>query len=136
MKLQFVILYGRQSSFFSIQVTRLLFTLQIAFGLNFKYNYFIKEKSRSSSDIIWKPGPAFSLSVPLTVLEDNEIVVRDLWIRSNFHISSAHAWNPCTEETYLLKQPSIFFPVKGIISYFYTTPEICFPMFLNTQTVV
>lgn len=85
---------------------------QIAFGLNFKYNYFIKEKSRSSSDIIWKPGPAFSLSVPLTVLEDNEIVVRDLWIRSNFHISSAHAWNPCTEETYLLKQPSIFFPVK------------------------
>ncbi|XP_058747844.1 ribonuclease E/G-like protein, chloroplastic isoform X2 [Vicia villosa] len=85
---------------------------QIAFGLNFKYNYFIKEKSRSSSDIIWKPGPAFSLSVPLTVIENNEIVVRDLWITSDFHMSSAHAWSPCSEETYLLKQPSIFFPVK------------------------
>lgn len=85
---------------------------QIAFGLNFKYNYFIKEKSRSSRDIIWKPGPAFSLSVPLTVLEDNEIAVRDLWIRSDFLMSSAHAWSPCTEETYLLKQPSIFFPVE------------------------
>ncbi|CAK8537720.1 unnamed protein product [Lathyrus sativus] len=85
---------------------------QIAFGLNFKYNYFIKEKSRSSSDIIWKPGPAFSLSVPLTVVEDNEIAVRDLWIRSDFHMSSAHAWSPCTEETYLLKQPSTFFPLE------------------------
>ncbi|CAI8585716.1 unnamed protein product [Vicia faba] len=85
---------------------------QIAFGVNFKYNYFIKEKSQSSSDIIWKPGPAFSLSVPLTVLEGNEIVVRDLWITSDFHMYSSHAWSPCTEETYLLKQPSIFFPVE------------------------
>ncbi|GAU45170.1 hypothetical protein TSUD_245360 [Trifolium subterraneum] len=85
---------------------------QIAFGLNFKYNYFIKEKSQSSSNIIWKPGPAFSLSVPLTVVEDNEIVVRDIWIRSDFHISSAHAWDPFNEETYLLRQPSILFPVK------------------------
>ncbi|XP_045829250.1 ribonuclease E/G-like protein, chloroplastic isoform X4 [Trifolium pratense] len=85
---------------------------QIAFGLNFKYNYFIKEKSRSSSNIIWKPGPAFSLSVPLTLVEDNEIVVRDLWISSDFNISSAHAWSPFNEETYLLRQPSIFFTVK------------------------
>jgi hypothetical protein len=111
--------------------------LQIAFGLNFKYNYFIKEKSRSSINIIWRPGPAFSLSVPLTVLDDNEIVVRDLWIRFDFNNSSAHAWSPFDEETYLLKQPSIFSLIKGIISYFYTTPKLCFPnMFLNTQTVL
>ncbi|XP_019431595.1 PREDICTED: ribonuclease E/G-like protein, chloroplastic isoform X1 [Lupinus angustifolius] len=85
---------------------------QIASGLNFRYNYFIKGKSRSSSDIVWKPGPVFSLSVPLTALEDNKIMVRDLWIGSDSQMSSAHAWCPCTEETYLLELPSIYFPVK------------------------
>ncbi|KAK7321332.1 hypothetical protein VNO77_31871 [Canavalia gladiata] len=85
---------------------------QIAFGLNFKYNYFIKGKSRSSSDILWKPGPAFSLSVPLMVLEDNKIVVRDVWIRSDSPMSSPCAWSPFTEETYLLEQPSISFLSK------------------------
>lgn len=85
---------------------------QIAFGLNFKYNYFIKGKSRSSSDILWRPGPDFSLSVPLMVLEDNKIVVRDLWIRSDSQMSSAHEWIPFTEETYLLEQPSISFLSK------------------------
>nr|KYP45338.1 Ribonuclease E [Cajanus cajan] len=85
---------------------------QIAFGLNFRYNYFIKGKSRSSSDILWRPGPDFSLSVPLMVLEDNKIVVRDLWIRSDSQMSSAHEWIPFTEETYLLEQPSISFLSK------------------------
>ncbi|RZB69756.1 Ribonuclease E/G-like protein, chloroplastic isoform C [Glycine soja] len=85
---------------------------QIAFGLNFKYNYFIKGKFGSSSDVLWRPGPAFSLSVPLTVLEDNKIVVRDSWIRSDSQMSSAHAWSPFTEETYLLEQPSISFLSK------------------------
>ncbi|TKY56428.1 Ribonuclease E/G protein [Spatholobus suberectus] len=85
---------------------------QIAFGLNIKYNYFIKGKSRSSSHILWRPGPAFSLSVPLTVLEDNKIVVRDLWIRSDSQMSSAHACSPFTEETYLLEQPFVSFLSK------------------------
>lgn len=87
---------------------------QIAFGLNFKYNYFIKGKFGSSSDVLWRPGPAFSLSVPLTVLEDNKIVVRDSWIRSDSQMSSAHAWSPFTEETYLLEQPSISFLSKVV----------------------
>ncbi|KAK7300990.1 hypothetical protein RJT34_11844 [Clitoria ternatea] len=86
---------------------------QIAFGLDFKYNYFIKGKAGSSSGILWRPGPAFSLSVPLTVLEENKIVVRDLWIRSDSHMSSTHAWNPFTEETYLLGQPSMSFLSEG-----------------------
>ncbi|KAK7385490.1 hypothetical protein VNO78_31212 [Psophocarpus tetragonolobus] len=85
---------------------------QIAFGLNFKYNYFIKGTFRSSNDILWRPGPAFSLSVPLTVLEDNKLVVRDSWIRSDSQIASAHAWSPFTEETYLLEQPFISFLSK------------------------
>ncbi|CAJ1970604.1 unnamed protein product [Sphenostylis stenocarpa] len=81
---------------------------QIAFGLNFKYNYFVKGKLKSSNDILWRPGPAFSLSVPLKVLEDDKIVVRDSWIRS-YSQTSTHAWSPFTEETYLLDQPSISF---------------------------
>ncbi|XP_057442316.1 ribonuclease E/G-like protein, chloroplastic isoform X2 [Lotus japonicus] len=85
---------------------------QVAFGLNFKYNYFIKGKPRSSSDILWKPGPAFSLSVPLTILDDNKIVVRDLWIRSDSQMFSAHLWSSCSEEMYLLEQPSISFLIK------------------------
>ncbi|KAK7275947.1 hypothetical protein RIF29_17074 [Crotalaria pallida] len=85
---------------------------QVASGMNFRYNYFIKGKSRSSSDIVWKPGPVFSLSVPLTALEDNKIVVRDLWIRSDSQMSSALAWCTCTEETYLPELPSLSFPVK------------------------
>lgn len=72
----------------------------------------------SSSDILWKPGPEFSLSVPLTVLEDDKIVVRDLWIRSDSQMSSAHSWGPWIEETYLLEQPYISFLVKGISSSF------------------
>ncbi|RDX95050.1 Ribonuclease E/G-like protein, chloroplastic, partial [Mucuna pruriens] len=85
---------------------------QIAFGSNVKYNYFIKGKSRSSRNILWRRGPAFSLSVPLAVLGDNKIVVRDLWIRSDSQMSSAHAWSPFTEETYLVEQPSISFLSK------------------------
>ncbi|XP_027369080.1 ribonuclease E/G-like protein, chloroplastic isoform X2 [Abrus precatorius] len=85
---------------------------QIDFGSNFKYNYFIKAKSRSSSDILWRPGPAFSLSVPLMVLGDNKIVVRDLWTRSDSQMSSAHAWSSFTEETYLLEQPAISYLSK------------------------
>ncbi|KAF7833213.1 ribonuclease E/G-like protein, chloroplastic isoform X1 [Senna tora] len=85
---------------------------KIASGLNFKYNYFIKEKSCSSSDIHWKPGPEFFLSVPLTVHEETKIVVRDLWIRSDSQISSAHGWGHYMEETYLLEQTPLSFPVK------------------------
>ncbi|XP_014504429.1 ribonuclease E/G-like protein, chloroplastic [Vigna radiata var. radiata] len=84
----------------------------IAFGLNFKYNYFIKGKVKSSNDIIWRPGPAFSLSVPLKVIEDNKIVVMDSWIRSYSQMSSTHSRSPFTEETYLLEQPSISFLSK------------------------
>ena len=107
--------------FYELSDSFVILCLQIATGLNFKYNYFIKGKSKSSSDILWKPGPVFSLSVPITVLGDNEIVVRDLWIRSDSQMSSARAWCPWTEETYILDQPSISLPVKGIISSFCIT---------------
>lgn len=31
-------------------------------------------------DIIWRPGPEFSLSVPIVGNEDEVIVVRDFWM--------------------------------------------------------
>ncbi|XP_057724474.1 ribonuclease E/G-like protein, chloroplastic isoform X1 [Arachis stenosperma] len=85
---------------------------EIASGLNFKYNYFIKGKSKSSSNVIWKPGPAFSLSLPLTVLGENKVMVRDVWIRTSSHVSSAHTWFPWIEETYFPEHPSSHLPVK------------------------
>ncbi|KAF3964959.1 hypothetical protein CMV_010812 [Castanea mollissima] len=35
---------------------------QLACGINFKYNYFIKGETQPFCDIIWRPGPDFSLS--------------------------------------------------------------------------
>ncbi|KAJ7964669.1 ribonuclease E/G-like protein, chloroplastic [Quillaja saponaria] len=84
--------------------------VKIAYGVNFKYNYFIKGKSWSSCDIIWRVGPVFSLSVPRPVQHETKILVRDSWIRSSPKMGSAHAWSLWTEETYLLLQPFISAP--------------------------
>ncbi|XP_028780740.1 ribonuclease E/G-like protein, chloroplastic isoform X2 [Neltuma alba] len=85
---------------------------QIACGLNFKYNYFVKGKSGSSSDIIWKPGPEFFLSVPPTVHGDAPILVRDSWIRSDSQISAAHACAHYIEEMYPPEHAPISLLVK------------------------
>ncbi|XP_054798087.1 ribonuclease E/G-like protein, chloroplastic isoform X1 [Prosopis cineraria] len=85
---------------------------KIECGLNFKYNYFIEGKSGSSSDILWKPGPEFILSVPPNVHGDAKIVVRDSWIRSDCQMSAAYAWGHYMEEMYLLEHTPISFPVK------------------------
>ncbi|KAK4279059.1 hypothetical protein QN277_016819 [Acacia crassicarpa] len=85
---------------------------KIACGLNFKYTYFIKGKSGSSSDILWKPGPEFFLSVPPTVHGDAQILVRDSWIRSVSQIPAAHACAHYIEDMYPLEHTPISLPVK------------------------
>ncbi|KAI9079096.1 hypothetical protein K1719_038935 [Acacia pycnantha] len=85
---------------------------KIACGLNFKYTYFIKGKSGSSSDILWKPGPEFFLSVPPTVHGDAQILVRDSWIRSVSQIPAAHACAYYIEDMYPLEHTPISLPVK------------------------
>ncbi|XP_012089615.1 ribonuclease E/G-like protein, chloroplastic isoform X2 [Jatropha curcas] len=75
-------------------------------GVNFKYNYFIKEESRPSSDIIWRPGPEFSLSVPLTI-KDRKIMVRDSWLKFNTERPPPHLWGSWIGEKYPPEQPLV-----------------------------
>ncbi|KAK8450925.1 hypothetical protein SEVIR_6G122200v4 [Setaria viridis] len=38
--------------------------IKVPYGVHFKYNYFVREEKGSCSDIIWRPGPDYSLSIP------------------------------------------------------------------------
>ncbi|KAK8914566.1 hypothetical protein KSP39_PZI023952 [Platanthera zijinensis] len=53
----------------------------VSSGNHFKYNYFLKNKKQLENDLIWRPGPTFSLSIPLEN-EEEDIVVRDSWMRT------------------------------------------------------
>ncbi|KAK8914564.1 hypothetical protein KSP39_PZI023954 [Platanthera zijinensis] len=55
--------------------------IQVSSGNHFKYNYFLKNKKQLENDLIWRPGPTFSLSIPLENGEE-DIVVRDSWMRT------------------------------------------------------
>ncbi|KAI9178371.1 hypothetical protein LWI28_025765 [Acer negundo] len=79
--------------------------VKIAAGVNFKYNYFMKGETWPSDDIIWRPGPEFSLLVP--VKQDRKVLVRDLWVRSNNRRLPTHVWDSWIEETYLASESSI-----------------------------
>jgi hypothetical protein len=88
----------------------------MACGVNFKYNYFIKGETQPLCDIIWRPGPDFSLSVPLPVEQDKNIVVRDLWMRFETKRPPAHVWDSWIKETYLPIKPLISAPARGKFS--------------------
>ncbi|XP_031372344.1 ribonuclease E/G-like protein, chloroplastic isoform X2 [Punica granatum] len=81
--------------------------IKIEAGVSFKYNYFIKEELRHS-DIIWRPGPEFSLLVPLHDDPERKIMVRDSWIKigTKGRRSSTHAWGSWIEEKYLPNEAS------------------------------
>ncbi|KAJ6723872.1 hypothetical protein OIU74_008266 [Salix koriyanagi] len=74
-------------------------------GVNFKYNYFVREKTWPSCNVTWRPGPEFSLSVPVTVKQDRKIMVRDSWTKFNTERSPDHLWGSWIEERYLPLQP-------------------------------
>ncbi|XVF21182.1 hypothetical protein REPUB_Repub12eG0068600 [Reevesia pubescens] len=81
--------------------------VKIACGVNFKYNYFIKGGMQPLSDITWRPGPQFSLSVPPPKKQERKIVVRDSWIRPKTETCSPHAWGSWIEETNIPIKPSV-----------------------------
>lgn len=86
--------------------------VQLACGVNFKYNYFIKGETQPFCDIIWRPGPDFSLSVPQPLEQDKNIVVRDLWMRYDTKRHPAQVWDSWIEETYLPIKPLISAPAR------------------------
>ncbi|XP_021680866.2 ribonuclease E/G-like protein, chloroplastic isoform X2 [Hevea brasiliensis] len=81
--------------------------VKIPSGINFKYNYFIKEETWPPGDIIWRPGPEFSLSVPLNVKQDKKVMVRDSWLKFNTKRSPPHVWGSWIGENYLPVQPLV-----------------------------
>lgn len=38
--------------------------IKVPYGVHYRYNYFVREEKGSSNDIIWRPGPECSLSIP------------------------------------------------------------------------
>ncbi|XWS31106.1 hypothetical protein CRYUN_Cryun23aG0049200 [Craigia yunnanensis] len=81
--------------------------VKIACGVNFKYNYFIKGEMQPLSDITWRSGPQFSLSVPPPKKQERKIVVRDSWMRSKTETCPPHAWGSWIEETNIPIKPSV-----------------------------
>lgn len=59
--------------------------------MHFKYNYFIREE-KGSSDIIWRPGPEYSLSIPSVGQKKHVIVVKDLWMKTSLAGFSSPSW--------------------------------------------
>nr|KJB42719.1 hypothetical protein B456_007G165100 [Gossypium raimondii] len=81
--------------------------VKIAGGVNFKYNYFIKGEKQPLSDITWRPGPQFSLSVPPRKKPERKIIVRDSWMSPKSETYLPHAWGSWIEEISTPIKPSV-----------------------------
>ncbi|CAN8258153.1 unnamed protein product [Cochlearia groenlandica] len=76
--------------------------VKIAYGVNFRYNYFLKAGQGTSFDIIWRPGPQFSLSVPSSINRDGKIVIRDSWMSVSSGSQESYLWGSWINDAYLL----------------------------------
>lgn len=65
---------------------------QVPCGVHFKYSYFMKKGDNSSNNLVWRPGPDFSLSVPNVSKENEVVVVRDSWLRTRIDRLPAPSW--------------------------------------------
>ncbi|KAK3123191.1 hypothetical protein QOZ80_8AG0625870 [Eleusine coracana subsp. coracana] len=65
--------------------------IKVPYGVHFKYNYFIREV-KGSCDIIWRPGPEYSLSIPSVVQKKHVIVVQDLWMKTSLAGLPSPSW--------------------------------------------
>lgn len=81
--------------------------VKIAGGVNFKYNYFIKGEKQPLSEITWRPGPQFSLSVPPRKKPERKIIVRDSWMSPKSETYLPHAWGSWIEEISTPIKPSV-----------------------------
>lgn len=77
-----------------------LIVCQVPCGINFKYNYFVKGEKWSSCDLVWRPGPEFSLSVPQQCKQTEKIMVRDSWMNTCIERLLVPPWGSWMEEMY------------------------------------
>ncbi|CAN1236211.1 Ribonuclease E/G-like protein, chloroplastic [Linum grandiflorum] len=77
-------------------------------GVNVKYNYFLKRETSKSSDIKWRTGPEFSVSVPSNGKQDRKVLVRDSWMRKkndNPAMASSQGWDTWIEDAHVTARP-------------------------------
>ncbi|XP_048542888.1 ribonuclease E/G-like protein, chloroplastic isoform X6 [Triticum urartu] len=65
---------------------------KVPYGVHFKYNYFVREEKNSSNDIIWRPGPECSLSIPSVSQKNHVILVKDQWMETSVAGISSPSW--------------------------------------------
>ncbi|KAI3964794.1 hypothetical protein MKW92_049274 [Papaver armeniacum] len=87
--------------------------VKVPCGANFKYNYFIRGDKWPSSDLTWRPGPEFSVSIPLPSKQNRKVVVRDLWMEVQIEKIQVHSWGSWIEETNLTADQVIPSPNEG-----------------------
>ncbi|MCL7023094.1 hypothetical protein MKW94_007837 [Papaver nudicaule] len=75
--------------------------VKVPCGATFKYNYFIRGDKWPSSDLTWRAGPEFSVSIPLPSKKNKKVVVRDLWMQVQIERIQVHSWGSWIEETNL-----------------------------------
>ncbi|XP_062193076.1 ribonuclease E/G-like protein, chloroplastic isoform X2 [Phragmites australis] len=66
--------------------------IKVPYGVHLKYNYFVREEKGSSSDIIWRPGPEYSLSIPSVGRKKHVIFVKDLWMKTSVAGLPSPSW--------------------------------------------
>uniref|UniRef100_A0A0D9X6N7 CBM20 domain-containing protein n=1 Tax=Leersia perrieri TaxID=77586 RepID=A0A0D9X6N7_9ORYZ len=77
--------------------------IKVPYGVHFKYNYFVREDNDSSSDIIWRPGPEYSLSIPSVGRKKHVIVVKDLWMKTSAAGIPSPSWGSWLVEASFLE---------------------------------
>lgn len=76
--------------------------VKIASGVSFRYNYFLKAGYDSSFDVIWRPGPQFSLSLPSAVNGDRKVIIRDSWMSVSSQSQDSYLWGSWIDDAHLL----------------------------------
>lgn len=66
--------------------------IKVPYGVHYRYNYFVREEKGSSNDIIWRPGPECSLSIPSVSRKKHVIVVKDLWMKTSVTGIPSPSW--------------------------------------------
>lgn len=91
---------------------------QIASGVNFRYNYFLKAGYESSFDVIWRPGPQFSISVPSAVNGDRKVIIRDSWMSVSAQSQESYLWGSWIDDAHLLPNSVTSGQSEGNIWFF------------------
>ncbi|XP_077214562.1 RNAse E/G-like protein [Tasmannia lanceolata] len=79
--------------------------MKVPCAMSFQYNYFIKEDKWPSCDLVWRPGPEFSLSVPLYCKQNEKIRVRDSWLKNSIERPPVPTWGSWMEDAELPEKP-------------------------------